>query len=286
MKTFEDIQRGLIQVILDYHASKNNLVMRPTPEGKDDEDTDDEIMKDDEVEDNLQAPHQNTWTKVTSRLSQTPEPSPLETLLGCEAERRNREIDTYISEATAHTQTRRELLISLKEIISLLDIAKNIQPTDEPETYTSTLTELTKQLVALQQNIPRSGDAHTALNTFFSAIGHLHITLTIALTEHMRTAQATIVEEKNQLIKEQVEKIRHLEDKREELSFQNRAFQQMISRQYPQEPTAAGPRLTGTDQMPARTGGLMGQFRDWLATHSGNDSDEGTHFTHHPGDYL
>ncbi len=279
MKTFEDIQRGLMQVILDYHASKKKPVdTELTSETKGDEDTDDEITQDVEIWDDSKDATSNTWTKITSRLSHAIEPSPLDVLLDYDAEGRNRGLDTYIAEATTHTQTRRELLMSLKEIISLLDTVKNIQATDTPETYSDTFAALTERLVTLQQNIPRSGDAHTALNTFFCAMRHTHVTLAVALAEQIRTVQETVIQK-------QTTTIQFLDNKREELSIQNRALQQMLARQYPQEPTAT-PKLASAGYVPPKGGSFMTQFKDWLATHSSPDSETDTQLMYHPAEYL
>ncbi len=154
MRTFEDLQRGIIQIILDYHHYKTS------------------------------DPDTSTWVAVSGQLQAAETTEELvNTLL---TEDREALLTSYIGEATRATDTRKPLLESLIPILRTLDRAKAIKHTDEPDTYMLIYAELTEQLLALQAEKPSPGGAQQALNHFFSQVRNVHQTLALCFNEQTR----------------------------------------------------------------------------------------------------
>ncbi|MCH9755995.1 MAG: hypothetical protein K0U37_02225 [Gammaproteobacteria bacterium] len=176
MKKFEDLQRGIIQIILDYHAQKtksplqDNITLLPhTTEVELGEETDDEELSQKIAEaTNDIEPATNSWVRIGDGLTATPNLSLIDTLLTLEPTERNIRLDIYIAEATQTNNTRGPLLHRLKEILAVIDQA--IDSHANKATTDTYHQQLIQFLMELQTTLPSSGIAKQAILKFLTAL--------------------------------------------------------------------------------------------------------------------
>lgn len=171
METFDDLQRGIIQIILDYHKAKTQIqsTLSPlrTPEFEDERlDSDSDHEKETSL---TSSAEQNTWIKVGNLLDTPDETSLIDTLLTYDSTRRDAALDVYINQSTQTTTTRKSLLIQLKEILTQIDQAKAIDYANTSAREDS-YQQLMLFLTTLQNNAPHRGEARVALDTFFNSL--------------------------------------------------------------------------------------------------------------------
>ena len=266
MKSFENLQRALIQVILDYHTAKANPIARAsrTSEGLIEEDTDDEEAKASAGEDDENTHLIGSWSKITDQLQTSPI---IDRLLALPPETRSSTLEIYINEATATHETRKPLLINLKEVLLLLDQAKNMPDTIEPDAYALIYAQLADFLLNLKNNIPLSGQTKTALDGFFQSIGeNIHATLAICFREQKKLSDTapfdtTALEAQ---IQEQKKTISDLNQEVATLKQQNQALDAVLNMPQKASRTNSGrKKATATTMTPHPTSGIMGLINRW-----------------------
>lgn len=227
METFEDLQIGIIEIILDYHREKTVQNGHSSAEVEEEEDA---LLDSDTT-----SRPTSSWVSISETLltKQT-----AKTLL--KSADRDTQLSTLIDEATQRTTTRKPLLQSLLPILVTLDSAKNIIHRDLPSTYIPIMREMTHQLLTLQAENPSSGTAKKALDKFFTSVRDIHETLMLCLNEQTKTKYEDIVSTKEQ-------EFLQLQRYNEELQTRVNALKQVIDAHTSVGPSAVISKMPATE---------------------------------------